>query len=100
MNISQITRKFYKSEEERIRKLEENMGDINILQDVIGFDMENLYKNKIRLMIVNIDPVKLSINAVMTPCCGSSETVPSEIRKSIEEKIITQTKFKEVIWEL
>jgi hypothetical protein len=100
MNISQITKKFYKSEEERIKKLQENLEHVKELQGAIENDIETLYKNKIRFMIVNINPKELSVNALMVPCCGSKEPISEADRECIVNKIITRTKFKEVIWEL
>lgn len=102
MNVSKITDKFYKTEEERIQKLEAHKDHIEEFVRVLGDEIKVLKKQKIQFYVVNMDFSNTPIlHAMMIPCCGANiKEIPNKTRKSFEEKIISQTEFRRVIWEL
>lgn len=98
-----VARKFYSSEEERLRKIKEKKGVIEAVSKALTEVVIDLYYDKkLRLFIFESmeDGPTPCLHAGLIGCCGDERTPTSKERKAVENAILEKTHYKKVIWEL
>jgi len=96
------TAKYYKSETERLQKLDKHKETIVSFLAVMGDDIKALRLQNIRFWVFEIDMHQAEpiLYAGITSCCGKTAVITEDIRNGIRDKIIERTAFKSVQWEL
>jgi len=101
MFIKHITDKFYTTENERLRKIEQNQQLIQEFTDQIKDILDTITSQGIRLWIFEIceDTHPPMLYAGLGKCCNEVFDI-EHYRHIVEESIYTNTKFKKIIWEI
>ncbi len=103
--FEEVVKKHYKTQEERIRKLEQHKDficEFAIQTNVLRSELQG--KRKISIWIFELDdkadPPVIYMGA--QKCCfdESSTVVTDEDRKYIETEIAKLTRFQKIVWEL
>lgn len=103
-DITHITQKFYKNEEERLRKLYGKREVIQSVGSALRETIQKLFTWKIRFMVFETDedaspPI---MYAGLMYCCGEKEydNVNLNIRLDLEREIKEKTIYQQIIWEI
>ncbi len=98
--FEEVTKKFWRTEEERLRKTSENKNLIMEFSLQTSELRRELEKRKILIWVFEFDEPK--IHAGLHRCCGDDSGLPitEDDRKFVASQIIELTRFKEVFWEL
>lgn len=103
-DISHITNKFYKNEEERLRKLLQKQDIIKQVGTILEKMILRLYAWKIRFFVFETieDANPPIMYAGLKYCCNQSKSgeVDILIRNEVEAEIINKTPYKKIIWEM
>lgn len=100
--LHHITNKFYKSESDRLKLIHKNKLYMEQMINAIGDHIQNLYFKKILFQIFFMDfsTNKPTLHAGLYICCDANKAPSSKTRKELEDKIVTNTPFKKIIWEI
>ena len=103
-DITHITQKFYKTEEERLRKLYGKKEIIQLIGSALRETIQKLFTWKIRFLVFEIDEDAFppTMYAGLMYCCGEKayENVNLNIRLDLEHEITEKTIYKHIVWEI
>jgi hypothetical protein len=70
--------------------------------NLLAEDIINLYKQDLTFAVFNMNfsTKKPVLHAGIFQCCGSKAIVSEEVRIIFEKKIIDNTEFTKIIWEI
>ena len=102
IDLSRITNKFYRTEEERINLLEKYRPYTDQLYTILEQDIKKLYKQGFNFIIFFMDfsVNKPTLHLGIMHCCGGGDPVPRETKEYFEDKINTSSPFEIVKWEM
>jgi hypothetical protein len=101
-----VAKRFSPTEADRREKFKKNYGELAPLRLAIEDLINKMQLMDVRFaifdMLVRSDPPRIHVG--MSVCCGKEKTVNNEVmdelRKEMTDRIVNETKFKNVVWEI
>jgi hypothetical protein len=98
-DLKKAADKHYATEEERLRKLQENPEEIQEFWEAMKGHIQDILDHNLRFYVFDMDLDSNVICAGFKVCCNNDGGNLEEWREKTERKIINSTRFKRVIWE-